>query len=147
MKTQSSEDFYQSFEKVSSYALSKHGFETVLCSDTHAGVCDFLRREIVINSSLGIEKKLYILIHEIGHILIRKNWKKFEKEFSAHAGKYYDGRVTRSKKFRVSTVEEEFEAWKRGLRLAKKLGATVDESKFNNFKCECLMSYINWASQ
>tara|TARA_E500000331_G_C17242471_1_gene707604 strand:+ start:146 stop:592 length:447 start_codon:yes stop_codon:yes gene_type:complete len=135
------------FSKVSEYILTKYGFNTILCPDTTSGgVCDFLNRQIVVNSSIGIEKRLYILLHETGHILIRWNWKKFEKEFSAHAGHYADGRISRSKKFKVSTIEEEFEAWKRGKRVAKKLSIEIDDIKFDKFKSECLMSYINWAT-
>ena len=134
------------FDLISNYILSKYGFTVRLCSLTPGGVCDFPAKEIVVNSSLGIEKRLYVLLHEIGHVLIRWNWKKFEKEFPAHAGRFEDGRISRSKKFRVSTVEEEFEAWKRGKRVASKLGVIINEEKFNKFKCECLMTYIEWTS-
>jgi len=134
------------FNRVSDYISSKYGFSVRLCPDTPGGVCCFVNKEVVVNSSLGIEKRLYVLLHEIGHILIRWNWKKFEKEFAAHAGHFADGRKSRSKKFRVSTLEEEFEAWKRGKRIASKLSVRIDEEKFNKFKCECLMSYVNWTA-
>lgn len=133
------------FSKVSDHIFSKYGFKTILCPDTRGGVCDFINKEIIVSSSLGIEKRLYILLHETGHILIRWNWKKFEKEFSAHAGHYDDGRISRSRNFRVSTIEEEFEAWKRGKRIAKKLSVEINNDKFDKFKCDCLMSYVNWA--
>ena len=44
------------------------------------------------------------------------------------------------------TIEEEVEAWKRGKRLAKRLGIGLYEDRFDAHKAECLMTYIRWAS-
>ncbi len=138
---------HEGFERMSEYAQSKYGFGVILCKDVPGGVCDFTSRNIYVSSRLGIEKRLYVLMHEVGHVLIRWNWDKFEKEFSSHAGHYMDGRRSRSRDFKVSTLEEEFEAWKRGKRVAKRLGVVIDDEKFSKFKSSCLMSYINWVSE
>ena len=42
-------------------------------------------------------------------------------------------------------VEEEYEAWKRGKRLAKRLGIELDEERYEKHKTKCIMSYMHWA--
>ncbi len=103
-------------------------------------------KQITIYSSQGIEKRLYSLLHECGHALIRANWRKFESEYPAHATAEVDARRMKSDKYKISLVEEEVEAWKRGRRLAKRLGVYIDDEKFNKLKTKCLMSYFSWAS-
>ena len=78
--------------------------------------------------------------------MIRENWTKFQKEFPAHAACGYDGRKNKTDKYRISLIEEEFEAWKRGKRLAKRLGIQLDEARFEKHKAQCLMSYIHWGA-
>ena len=57
-----------------------------------------------------------------------------------------DLRIAKSKAYRVSIVAEEIEAWKRGRRLAKKLGHRVDDKKFDKMISENVMTYIDWAA-
>ena len=44
--------------------------------------------------------------------------------------------------YQVSLVAEEIEAWKRGRRLANRLGLYINDKKFNNVMSECVMTYI-----
>lgn len=140
------EQLTEDFEIAAGYSLDTLGYTVYLC-DVTDGLCDFSNKRILISSRLGIEKRLYILIHELGHILIRNNQKKFQSEYSGHANVSLDRRCNWTKKFRVSTIEEEIEAWKRGKRVAKRLGIEINEEKFNKFKTNCLMSYIRWAAE
>lgn len=102
-------------------------------------------RKIYINSRLGAEAKYYTLLHECGHVLIDNNWKAFDRDNPMYASSC-DLRVAKSKAYRVSIIAEEIEAWKRGRRLAKKLGHAVDSEKFDKMISENVMTYIDWAS-
>ena len=107
---------------------------------------DFLRYGLLFSRrGQGVENRLYSLLHECGHALIRSNAKNFEYSYPAHATAELDGRKRRSDKYKVSLIEEEVEAWKRGYRLAKRLGVFIDENNFNKLKTKCLISYFNWA--
>ena len=57
-----------------------------------------------------------------------------------------DGRNARSKAYKVSTVAEELEAWKRGRRLARRFKHHVNDSKYDEHMTKNIMSYIEWAS-
>jgi len=133
------------YNQVWQYAVGRLGYEIFEGSD-YQDACWSDVKQITICSRMGIEKKLYALLHECGHALIRENWSKFAKEYAAHAEVPQDGRRQRNAKYKVSTIEEEIEAWKRGKRLAKRLDIELDEERYDEHKAECLMSYIRWAA-
>tara|TARA_R110002110_G_scaffold297366_1_gene511475 strand:+ start:85 stop:531 length:447 start_codon:yes stop_codon:yes gene_type:complete len=138
------QEIFAGYCAVWEYAVNRLGYE-VYEGPELLDVCMSDVKEINICSRKGIEKKLYGLLHECGHALIRENWTKFQKEFPAHAACGYDRRKNRTDGYRVSLVEEEYEAWKRGKRLAKRLGIELDEERFEKHKTKCLMSYMHWA--
>jgi len=137
-------ELFAGYYTVWNYAVNRLGYEVHEGPDMQ-DVCMSDIKEINICSRKGIENKLYGLLHECGHALIRENWNKFQKEFPAHAACGYDHRKNRTDGYRVSLVEEEYEAWKRGKRLAKRLGIELDEERFEKHKTKCLMSYMHWA--
>ena len=138
------QELHESYNTVWQYAVNRLGYEVYEGPDMQ-DVCMSDVKEINICSRKGVEKKLYALLHECGHALIRENWSKFSKEFPAHAECGYDGRKNRTDSYRISLVEEEYEAWKRGKRLAKRLGIKFDEERYEKHKVQCLMSYMYWA--
>jgi hypothetical protein len=135
--------FRLSYAKVSEWA-EEHGYQVVEGPDEE-DACWSDVKQITIYSGQGVENRLYSLLHECGHALIRSNAKNFEHSYPAHATAELDGRKRRSDKYKVSLIEEEVEAWKRGYRLAKRLGVFIDENNFNKLKTKCLISYFNWA--
>jgi hypothetical protein len=139
------QSLHSGYNQVWQYAVGRLGYEIFEGSD-HQDACWSDVKQITICSRMGIEKKLYALLHECGHALIRENWSKFAKEYAAHAEVPQDGRRQRNTKYKVSTIEEEIEAWKRGKRLAKRLDIELDEERYDEHKTECLMSYIRWAA-
>ena len=130
-------------EELKGWLLNK-GYKLVY--ETNADDCvDFNTKTVHVNSRSHPENRYYTLLHECGHILVAQGSKKFSKEMPMYA-KSSDGRSARSKAYRVSTVAEEIEAWKRGRRLSYKLGHDLDEDKFDKQITESVMSYIEWAS-
>lgn len=124
--------------------LNSKGYKLSLETDAEDCV-DFNTKTVHINSRNHPESRYYTLLHECGHILISQNSKRFDKEMPMYA-RSNDGRSARSKAYRVSTVAEELEAWKRGRRLSYKLNHFINESKFDKQITDNVMSYIEWAS-
>ena len=102
-------------------------------------------KKIFINSRLGPEARYYTLLHECGHLLIDRNWRDFDRDNPMYATSC-DLRVAKGIAYRVSIVAEEIEAWKRGRRLAGRLGHYIDDKKFDKMISENVMTYIDWAS-
>ena len=124
--------------------LVSKGYELVLETDAEDCV-DFNTKTVYINSRNHSESRYYTLLHECGHILVAQSSKKFSKEMPMYA-RSSDGRKARSKAYRVSTIAEEIEAWKRGRRLSYRMKHFIDEDKFDKQIAESVMSYIDWAS-
>ena len=115
-------------------------------SYTDATDCvSFTGKTVFINSRNHPETKYYTLLHECGHVLISNDSARFEKDMPMYA-RSEDGRHVRSKAYRVSTVAEELEAWKRGRRLATRFAHVVDADKYDKQITDNVMSYIEWAA-
>ena len=125
--------------------LSSKGYEACFNKDAEDCVC-FMSKKVFINSRCHPETKYYTLLHESGHILVAQDSNKFEKEMPMYA-RSDDGRNARSKAYRVSTIAEELEAWKRGRRLARRLKHHVDDAKYDKHITDGVMSYIEWAAE
>jgi hypothetical protein len=138
------EDLHSGYEKLCNYTTSRLKYEIIEGPD-EIDACDRNTKQITICSRMRIENKLYTLLHECGHALIRESPANFAKEYTAQMEADGDGRKMRSARYKVETIEEEIEAWKRGKRLANRLGIRINEDKFNDHKTESLMTYIRWA--
>jgi len=94
---------------------------------------------IEINSSSSLKTQVIRLLHECGHALIFKNGSTFEFEDKK---KYAERTVP----YKVFTVIEEAEAWRRGRELAKRLQIPIDDEEWERNMVRALKRYINWAS-
>lgn len=131
-----------SYKAIESWAYSK-GYDVLLETDGADGVY-FTCNQIVLNSRNHIEKRLYILLHECGHILINNN--SFDRVFSLSLDtEAIMGGKKVSRKRRVAKLAEEIEAWKRGENLARRLGVKINEEKFDKIRSDAIMSYVEWA--
>ena len=107
-------------------------------------------KNIKIEGKYPIEIKVYLLLHELGHHQLRKNWEKFTRilPISAKAEHVHfykkDRRLMKGLVYDVSCMEEEFKAWEEGYKLAMKLGIKINDKKWNEFKSKCLMSYMRY---
>lgn len=105
-------------------------------------------KSIYIEGKHGLEIKTYLMLHELGHHELRKDWRKFTKRFPATAYAEEVHLATKDKRYKrrdtyvVASLEEEFAAWDEGLKLGKKLGIRVNMEKWIDFKSKCLKSYI-----
>jgi len=106
-------------------------------------------KTIHINSSCHPETRFYTLLHEVGHILVRRDWKRFSRDYPNYLDSPYiavDGRREKRKSYRIGLIAEEIEAWKRGRNFAQRRKLYVDPLKYDFDANAALMSYINWIS-
>jgi len=98
-------------------------------------------RLITINCHLLPEAQLHTLMHECGHHLIgpRSAEQRYGNGYPAD-----DPGVKRSATHRIDILDEEFEAWARGLKLAKRLGVKIDVERYNRTKAKCITSHLKW---
>ena len=133
----------ESFQKVAKWAQIK-GFMIVFEHNGHNNI-SFDDMIITINTSEGPETRLFSLLHECGHVLVCQDFQRYKEAFPGVWEGTIDKRKSRSKHYRVSLVEEEMLAWRRGRKLAKRLNIAIDEEKWNKHKADCLYTYLRWA--
>ena len=95
---------------------------------------------VSINTTRSEETQLYILLHECGHILVAES-DTVVNGIEEVLNKYSE----KTKIHKVFTVIEEVEAWKRGLKLAGRLGVPVNKDKWNRGVARAINSYMKWA--
>lgn len=107
-------------------------------------------RTITISTKSKIENQLYACLHECGHLLIRQN---------SHYSDYYpnafriDSLPSKHKKliigpkYQVDLIAEEIDAWRKGKKLAKRLGIHINENNYNNEMSKYVFTYVKYAGK
>ncbi len=113
----------------------------VLFSREEAGEVLLDEKIIKISCRASPEAQLYWLLHECGHWLIDTCG---DRRIRCALSDQEDERSTVT---RVSVVNEEFEAWYRGERLADRLNVFVNKDRFDKQKADALTTYFRWASR
>ena len=131
------------FHEVEKWLKTK-GYEVVQKTDAEDSIV-WDSKTVFINSRNHPETRYYTLLHECGHLLIAQGANQWAKDVPMYAS-VEDARVERSKAYGVSLVAEEIEAWKRGRRLGKKLGHTIDHKKYDKQITDCVYSYIEFVA-
>jgi hypothetical protein len=112
------------------------------------GILDFANKTIYLSADLDNIKKIFVLLHESGHILIHRNIKSYTENYPVYSmlerGK--KPHLRRTLEFKVETLSEEMKAWEKGYNLAKRLNIRINKKKWIKFKNKCLLSYIKWVS-
>ena len=135
--------FKLGLKQITSWAVNK---------DYHVEFCYSVQDEfrpsdsmITINKRQGLEKQLYSLLHECGHLLLQQSEDAYAEKYPASAkmaGYNRNSRLQRSAKYKVDVISEEIDAWRRGKALANRLGVYVDEEAYHSLMALCVHSYM-----
>lgn len=104
-------------------------------------------KEIKISGRASPARQLHLLLHECGHCLIGSKEK--DERFGMGYGRHDDPKVNRTAHHRLDILEEEFEAWHRGWKLALRLGALTEADKeaYDKTRTRLLYTYVQWTSK
>lgn len=127
-----------SISVVVDWCLTK-GIEIIFCR--RSGGIYYPRKKIKISSRASPVVQLYYILHECGHYLIGD--KKLERYSMGYSQD--DPNAKRTFHHRCDIVDEEFEAWFRGWKLAKRLGLNLNKESFDKTRTTMLRSYFKWA--
>lgn len=98
---------------------------------------------VIINSKKQKNIQLYTILHEAGHVVLFS--KKDHKILYPSANrKLFNGKRTRTVKYKVDVVREEIAAWDVAELLIKKLNISIDIDAFKRNRNKCLKSYFEW---
>lgn len=115
-------------------------------------VC-FLSKTVSVSRGSGRRsegKAVAIALHECGHVLVHQQRKRsktktvaghtWKQALQAGGGGRFEGVRSRA----LRTYHEEFVAWERGEKLARRLGVRLARGTFERQRTRCLMSYARW---
>lgn len=108
-----------------------------------AGVYEPSSMSILVCGRLEPEQQLHVLLHECGHHLVgdRKPGERYGKGWNSD-----DPNTKRTLVHRIDIIDEELEAWHRGLKLAKRLGIKVNLERYNVTRARYVKTYLQWAT-
>lgn len=105
---------------------------------------------IEINSSASLRYQVYCLLHECGHALVAENgsfWdydKKPKYMYSVPPSIHQNKKIKET--YRVYTIIEEMEAWKRAYNLAIRLNIPIEKDEWEEQMLDALGKYIDWGA-
>jgi hypothetical protein len=104
-------------------------------------------KTIVYNHKLrNKDNQIYSILHEIGHMLaFTGNRQAYKEKFPVlYKQRFGQGKQNkRTNRYRMEVVLEEHDAWKRGERVAKKLGLDIDTDKYYTYASRWVKSYYD----
>lgn len=98
--------------------------------------------EITISKKHSPEVAFYFLLHELGHVVLIRDKKQYKHAY----GIIFDNFSTNSLTTKVTTLQEELDAWREGLKIAKSLKLKINRRKFEITKTQAINSYLAWCS-
>lgn len=110
-------------------------------NDAYAGIDGTL---IYVNVASRPVTQLCLLLHECGHHLIGACG---DKNVVFDETERVDDGEEKTHSDIVNTIGEEFEAWRRGINLARRLKIKLNVKEFSKLKTKLLFTYFKWASK
>lgn len=101
-------------------------------------------KRIRLSGRLSPEKQVFVLLHECGHHLIGDK-EKHERFGMGYSRVDSDPTITRTFRHKCDIIDEEYEAWHRGFKLAKRLRLKIDKDRYDKHRAEMIKTYLVWA--
>jgi|TARA_B110000196_G_scaffold297219_1_gene288145 hypothetical protein len=89
------------------------------------------------------ENMVFSILHEIGHHLAFTNLKSYKNRFPVlHKQRFGSGNINkRTNRYRMEVIVEEHDAWRKGERVANKLGLDIDSDKYYTYASRWVKTY------
>ena len=110
----------------------------------NGGLYDHEDKRINVSCHLRPEKQLHTLLHECGHHLVEARGHNATDRFG-NGYRNVNPDILRTFVHEVDLLDEEFEAWSRGLRLAERLNVSVNVESYNSTKAKCIKTHLKAA--
>lgn len=116
----------------------------VVFSAPSGGVYKHDEKTIELSYRAYPESQLYTLLHEAGHHLV---WSTSPRSYRERYEKGYRNvdESDRTPQHKIDAIAEEFEAWYRGWKLAKRLHLFLDKKRFTACRNKNVTTYFKWA--
>lgn len=103
------------------------------------------KHTIRVSSRASPRRQLAYVLHEVGHYLVAAS-PGAERYASGYPGADHPS-LSRTLLHRFTVLEEEFEAWHRGWKLAEGLSLSLPRDVYDAIRVECLKTHVAWAAR
>lgn len=130
-------------DKVKNYLYNDYNVDIIETPELNSSYYYPKDNIIELNKSDTLEIKLYSLLHEAGHMILRKNKNcKFSFFYPTIKCNIEPEHYLGSKSGCVETLSEEINAWYVGYNLSKTLNIKISWNKYAKFMNNCIWQYI-----
>ena len=131
--------------RIEGYLLGEYGVEVHYVPFGENAYYDNLAM-IEIDAHQNYKYRLYTLLHEAGHVMLRSSsnsaYESFKRQFPSMKVDNRDHRGNLD--HRVDVLREEVIAWEKAATLSNQLKIDLDHRSFATHRNNCLKSYIKW---
>ena len=133
-------DYYRWIEAVVVYARENFQAEVELLADENAYVYSNERNKLQVVGGTNPRDKLYILLHEMGHLERMMNSQSDSTFFMDKSG-------DRNIREKTMTLMEEVLAWRTGEEIAKKLNIQIEDRAWQRLMNKTVEKYVEWVNE
>jgi hypothetical protein len=130
-------------ERLTKYAANRGYMVVFEKSAENQDSVDPERKVIRISTGHTNEMAFYCFLHELGHVVLMDDHKKYKHSYGIIWNSFSGNSLT----LRVTTLQEELDAWREGLKLSRRLKLKVNRRKFEIVKAKCIATYLPWAAR
>jgi len=147
-KTKSESPYREYIERIRAFLEIEYGMSVVFERDGETALFHDRRGIvpgdfIIINNRVKLQKQLYLLLHEVGHVMLRESEAQHERRFPSAV---LNGRRP-SRAHKIDTLREEVLAWEKGLEVASDFQIPVDDKVWHSMVTCALYKYLEWSKR
>ncbi len=146
----SEQEINLSTEKLYCYTAAC-GYKIELVHNCHTRI-DHSLRTIFINSAYGRQRIYYVLLHEIGHMVLNlKNTLSngeimpYVLNYPGLADKKMAAQRTSSRRYAITLIHEELDAWRKGIDIAHALQLPLSTFEYTELASKSVATYVSAA--
>ena len=130
--------YYEWIGDVIKYAYSNYNAEVDLLAEDNAFVYELKKNKIHVKGAIPLRDKLYILLHEVGH-LFRFN------ENTEDSTYFMDKSGEQNITEKTMTLMEEILAWHKAEDIAVRLNIPIEKRAWQRLINKSVSEYVDWA--
>ncbi len=131
-------EYFKWIEQVIRHAKHQYGAEIDMYAEEDAFVYEYKRNKIQVKGATPPRDKLYILLHELGH-LARLS------ENSSDNTYFMDRSGAKSERQKMMTLIEEVLAWHKADEIARMLQVPIEKRAWQRLINKSIEQYADWA--
>lgn len=131
--------YYSWMSELANFAEKEYEIEIELISEDNAFIYTYEKKKIQVKGTIPPRDKLYILLHEVGHVARMA-------ENNGDSTYFMDRNGSKNIIERTMTLMEEVLAWQKAERIASRLDITIEKRAWQRLVNRSVQRYVDWTN-